>query len=526
MHGRVGLLVFLALAVAVPPALGRTAYPVAGGGGRALPTARGDRPLATAVRLIHPARVASMSDGGFLVGGNAALQPHSLYRVRPDGRLELVGDQVGAFAAGPDGSIYYVRFGVLTRVAVNGQRTRIAEGLSSGTVDATRAPPPDAAVTADGSLLLVAPGDRILRVRLDGSIEVAAGNGTRGFGGDGGQATAASLGFPLSPSATPDGGFLFIDSENSRIRRVAADGVITTVARMAASELAAGGHGGFVVRTGSAVRRVTRTGVVKPIRFNRRPRFNEAGVGLLGGEGSRPRNLLFEELSSLSPTPDGGLLLAVDGTVRLLAPRRIQSAALAFRAVLPTRRRVSFSVTRRARVGLAVRGEGRKRTLHTVAGPGRGRFRLPKDLPPGGYELTLSAVTDTGAHLLRRRGVIHAAKLPIRVARAVVMYDDDFRRIVTPHGIDAHVDREQNASKPGRCRRFSRIRVDCESLINSPGRDCFEILSTTLDRRGALWLGRYGDEGCPQGFSRHPAWEFGEPHSEDVPLLGETSLFG
>jgi hypothetical protein len=73
---------------------------------------------------------------------------------------------------------------------------------------------------------------------------------------------------------------------------------------------------------------------------------------------------------------------------------------------------------------------------------------------------------------------------------------------------------------PGRCRRFGPRRIDCE---DAPGRDCFQFISTSLDRRGELRLGRYGAEDCSGGLRRHPKWEFHDPHVLDVPLLGEPT---
>src|SRR5581483_4332043 len=52
----------------------------------------------------------------------------------------------------------------------------------------------------------------------------------QGFSGDGGPATSADLSVPFAVAPTPDGGFLVDDVGNQRIRRVAPDGTITTVA--------------------------------------------------------------------------------------------------------------------------------------------------------------------------------------------------------------------------------------------------------------------------------------------------------
>jgi sugar lactone lactonase YvrE len=84
---------------------------------------------------------------------------------------------------------------------------------------------------------------RIRKVSIDGKITTVAGNGQRGFSGDGGLAINASLDMAFNPvNAAPyfvyDGGLAldaagrlyFADSNNHRIRKIDLNGVITTVA--------------------------------------------------------------------------------------------------------------------------------------------------------------------------------------------------------------------------------------------------------------------------------------------------------
>src|SRR5207244_323808 len=64
-----------------------------------------------------------------------------------------------------------------------------------------------------------------------GVITTVAGNGTYGFAGDGGAATAAWLTYPTGIAVDGAGKLYISDSINYRIRKVtAATGVITTVA--------------------------------------------------------------------------------------------------------------------------------------------------------------------------------------------------------------------------------------------------------------------------------------------------------
>ena len=85
--------------------------------------------------------------------------------------------------------------------------------------------------------------DRIRRIGADGVITAVAGGGT---GGDGGLATQARLDEPSGVEATPGGGFLIADTGDARVRRVAPDGIITTLAGTTS------GYGGDGGRAGAA----------------------------------------------------------------------------------------------------------------------------------------------------------------------------------------------------------------------------------------------------------------------------------
>ena len=71
---------------------------------------------------------------------------------------------------------------------------------------------------------------RLIRVK-DGRVEVVAGNGQKGFGGDGGPAVKAQLNSPHSIAIVPGGDIYIADSFNCRVRRIdAKSGIITTFA--------------------------------------------------------------------------------------------------------------------------------------------------------------------------------------------------------------------------------------------------------------------------------------------------------
>ena len=72
--------------------------------------------------------------------------------------------------------------------------------------------------------------NRVRKVSANGVITTVAGNGTQGFTGDGGPATAAQIAQPYGIAVDGSGNFFFADFGNTRVRKVSASGTITTVA--------------------------------------------------------------------------------------------------------------------------------------------------------------------------------------------------------------------------------------------------------------------------------------------------------
>jgi sugar lactone lactonase YvrE len=88
------------------------------------------------------------------------------------------------------------------------------------------------AVSPSGVLYVADLGrDEVLQYKASGTFIVVAGNGQKGFSGDGGPATEAELRLTaFSGLAVGEDGTLYIaDSGNDRVRAVAPDGLITTV---------------------------------------------------------------------------------------------------------------------------------------------------------------------------------------------------------------------------------------------------------------------------------------------------------
>lgn len=151
---------------------------------------------------------------------------------------------------GPDGNAYLATFlfhrirridrqtGIISTVAGSGPITYLGAFAGDGgpATEARLDQPNQVAFDGRGNMyILDAFNYRIRRVGPDGIINTIAGNGTRGFSGDGGPATLAS--FNTGPNGDagalktdPEGNLLLTDVENRRIRRIdIRTGMITTI---------------------------------------------------------------------------------------------------------------------------------------------------------------------------------------------------------------------------------------------------------------------------------------------------------
>lgn len=91
--------------------------------------------------------------------------------------------------------------------------------------------PAGVAVDAAGNVYVADTGNHAVRkIDLLGMIATVAGTGAPGFSGDGGPAAEARLQAPAHLALDADGNLYIADTGNHRIRRVAPDGTITTIA--------------------------------------------------------------------------------------------------------------------------------------------------------------------------------------------------------------------------------------------------------------------------------------------------------
>ncbi|MFI9240396.1 SMP-30/gluconolactonase/LRE family protein [Streptomyces sp. NPDC053079] len=119
--------------------------------------------------------------------------------------------------------------GIITTIAGDGQAGYISDG---GPAIATRLNTPwGLAVDRSGNVYISDHGNhRVRKVTTNGNITTVAGNGTAGYVSDGGPAIATRLQYPLGLAVDAEGNLYIADRHNHRIRKVTPNGLITTVA--------------------------------------------------------------------------------------------------------------------------------------------------------------------------------------------------------------------------------------------------------------------------------------------------------
>jgi RHS repeat-associated protein len=160
----------------------------------------GDNGFATLARLCYPGSIAVDRDGSvfFADGGN-----HRIRKVTPDGIISTVAG---------DGTPGY-------------------DGDGGAATLASLYHPSGIAVSDDGALYIADTANHVIRkVGVDGIISTFAGNGVRGFAGDGMLAEQASFNRPAGVAIAPDNSVLVADTSNNRIRQINSGGIINTIA--------------------------------------------------------------------------------------------------------------------------------------------------------------------------------------------------------------------------------------------------------------------------------------------------------
>lgn len=153
-------------------------------------------------------------------------------------REAAAGEPYG-LTIGPDGALYFcdIAFHVIRRVDKEGRISTVAGSGKKGfagdggpATKASLAEPYEIKFDADGSMYFVEMVNNLVRkVDKSGTISTVAGTGKSGFGGDGGPAREATFNKPHSIALDGKGSLFICDIGNHRVRRVdLKTGIVTT----------------------------------------------------------------------------------------------------------------------------------------------------------------------------------------------------------------------------------------------------------------------------------------------------------
>jgi sugar lactone lactonase YvrE len=210
--------------------------------------------------------------------------------------------------------------GVITTVAGNGTSGFSGDGGVATSAQLNQ--PTGIALDAVGNMFIADGGNfRVRKVTPGGAIDTVAGGGVGGFTGDGGQATSAKLNRPLGVALDRAGNLFIADYENERVRKVMTGGIINTVAGGGTHGLGDGGPATaawlhnpagvavdaagnlFIAETWSSrVRKVTADGVITTVAGN--------GVEASSGDGGPATSAGLDFPEGVATDGAGNLFIA------------------------------------------------------------------------------------------------------------------------------------------------------------------------------------------------------------------------
>ncbi|HTY97291.1 MAG TPA: hypothetical protein VMB91_09645 [Solirubrobacteraceae bacterium] len=411
---------------------------------------------------------------------------------------------------------------------LSGPREPIGDGGPA--TDASLGYPTGVAVLPGGGYLIADVGDnRVRMVNAQGMISTVAGTGAVGSGGDGGPATKAALDGPEAVAVLPHGGFLIAELHGNRIRRVDAQGTITTVAGTGRWGIGGDGGpatdagltepkgvallpgGGFLIAEADGVRRVDSHGIIataagsKPfvrsgnVEFPVEPARAEWS-GLSDGLGGPAIDARIAPLS-VAVEPDGSILVGAFTHVLVLASGTHPPPAVAIRPPAIVNGFIHLNVISsepgRERVVVRRANNGRRVAAFTESvGSGVSGFSLPRT--PSGT-LTVRVTLHSQGHLATdETAIVSGHVLPLSLARSAIAFRCCSGTTPVVTATRARLAQEAEDATPSivSCRRFSATRVDCQWGWQHR---CTEAASAIL-RNALVYLTVY----TPCTFARHP----------------------
>jgi trimeric autotransporter adhesin len=218
--------------------------------------------------------------------------------------------------------------GVISTIAGNGTPGFSGDGGSPTSAQLHH--PTSLAIDSAGSVYVADYVNQVIRkITADGLINTVAGTGTQGFSGDGGLATSAQFSYPQGLALDGSGNLFIADSYNFRIRKLASNGVISTVAGVGtqgfsgdggqattaqlnlATDVAVDASGNLFIAdfANQRVRKVTSAGVISTAAG-----INEQGFSGDGGQASSGQLYLP---TNVAVDPSGNVFIADSNNYRI-----------------------------------------------------------------------------------------------------------------------------------------------------------------------------------------------------------------
>jgi len=225
---------------------------------------------------------------------------------------------------------------IITTIVGNGTPGYLGDGLPATSAEINQ--PGGFTVDAAGNIYIADYGNnRIRKVNTSGIITTIVGNGTAGYFGDGLQATAAQINEPLCVVTDRSGNIYFSDSRNFCVRKVNSMGIISTIAGNGTPGfggdlgpataallnipygLVLDGLGNLYVAdmSNNRVRMINTSGIISTVAGTGTPGFTGDGVPAIATEISQPNSLCLD--------PSGNLVITDNGNQRI---RKINSAGI------------------------------------------------------------------------------------------------------------------------------------------------------------------------------------------------------
>jgi uncharacterized protein (TIGR03437 family) len=253
----------------------------------------GDGASATSGQLFGPTGIATDTAGNIYIADTGN---HRVRRIGRDGVIQTIagtgtpgysgdgGAGVSAQLSSPMGLAWHpsglliiadtgnsrIRMiaadGTIGTLIGNGNSSYYGDGL--GALQASLNHPQGVTVSPSGEVYIADTENNVIRKRsADGILTAIAGTGPAGFSGDGRPATSALLSGPTGVSVDAAGNVYIVDAGNQRLRKVATNGVISTVAASLASpnSVAVDTAGDLFVTSGRRVLTIPANGQPLPI---------------------------------------------------------------------------------------------------------------------------------------------------------------------------------------------------------------------------------------------------------------------